>query len=109
MKATYGGAAADGVAATATLIKSADDPAVADKGPYFKDADGKAVRTLKALKTDAKGLLKLPKLYADDTTGTFLLRIDTAGGATLTVELTVAAAETSSPSPSTSPSAGPGA
>ncbi|WP_328414982.1 lytic transglycosylase domain-containing protein [Streptomyces violaceus] len=105
VKATYGGAVADGVAATATLIKSADDPAVADKGPYFKDADGKPVRTLKALKTDAKGLLKLPKLYADDTTGTFLLRISTAGGATLTVELTVAAAETSSPSPSTSPSA----
>ncbi|MFI6372707.1 lytic transglycosylase domain-containing protein [Streptomyces sp. NPDC050546] len=105
VKATYKGAVADGVAATATLIKSADDPTAADKGPYFKDADGKAVRTLKALKTDAKGLLKLPKLYADDTTGTFLLRISTAGGATLTVELTVAAAETSSPSPSASPSA----
>ncbi|CAM5672607.1 lytic transglycosylase domain-containing protein [Streptomyces purpurascens] len=105
VKATYKGAVADGVAATATLIKSADDPTANDKGPYFKDADGKAVRTLKALKTDAKGLLKLPKLYADDTTGTFLLRVNTAGGATLTVELTVAAAETSSPSPSTSPSA----
>ncbi|MFC9683104.1 lytic transglycosylase domain-containing protein [Streptomyces sp. NPDC056948] len=105
VKATYKGAVADGVAATATLIKSADDPTATDKGPYFKDADGKAVRTLKALKTDAKGLLKLPKLYADDTTGTFLLRINTAGGATLTVELTVAAAETSSPSPSASPSA----
>ncbi|WP_405505219.1 lytic transglycosylase domain-containing protein [Streptomyces purpurascens] len=105
VKATYKGAVADGVAATATLIKSADDPTANDKGPYFKDADGKAVRTLKALKTDTKGLLKLPKLYADDTTGTFLLRVNTAGGATLTVELTVAAAETSSPSPSTSPSA----
>ncbi|MFG3274135.1 lytic transglycosylase domain-containing protein [Streptomyces luteogriseus] len=105
VKATYKGAAADGVAATATLIKSADDPAVTDKGPYFKDADGKTVRTLTGLKTDAKGLLKLPKLYADDTTGTFLLRVTTAGGATLTVELTVAAAETSSPAPSASPSA----
>jgi hypothetical protein len=109
VKATYKGAVADGVAATATLIKSADDPTAGDKGPYFKDADGKTVRTLTNLKTDAKGLLKLPKLYADDTTGTFLLRINTAGGATLTVELTVAAAETSSPSPSTSPSASPGA
>ncbi|MEU3886694.1 lytic murein transglycosylase [Streptomyces sp. NPDC029041] len=105
VKATYKGAVADGVAATATLIKSADDPAVADKGPYFKDADGKTVRTLTGLKTDAEGLLKLPELYADDTTGTFLLRITTAGGATLTVELTVAAAETASPSPSASPSA----
>ncbi|AXE85176.1 lytic transglycosylase domain-containing protein [Streptomyces sp. Go-475] len=107
VKATYKGAVADGVAATATLIKSADDPTANDKGPYFKDADGKAVRTLSGLKTDAKGLLKLPKLYADDTTGTFLLRINTAGGASLTVELTVAAAATASPSPS--PSADPSA
>ena len=105
VKATYKGAVADGVAATATLIKSADDPTANDKGPFFKDADGKAVRTLTGLKTDAEGLLKLPKLYADDATGTFLLRITTEGGAALTVELTVAAAETSSPSPSVSPSA----
>ncbi|WP_309097911.1 lytic transglycosylase domain-containing protein [Streptomyces sp.] len=105
VKATYRGAVADGVAATATLVKSAADPTANDKGPYFKDAAGKPVRTLAGLTTDAKGLLTLPKLYADDTTGTFLLRITTAGGATLTVELTVAAAETSSPSPSASPSA----
>ncbi|MER5224131.1 lytic transglycosylase domain-containing protein [Streptomyces flaveus] len=101
VKATYKGAAADGVVATATLITSADDATVNDKGPYFKDADGKTVRTLKGLETDADGLLKLPKLYADDTTGTFLLRISTTGGATLTVELEVAAA-TASPSPSAS-------
>ncbi|MFD5076703.1 lytic transglycosylase domain-containing protein [Streptomyces sp. NPDC058371] len=92
VKATYKGSAADKVAATATLIKSADDATVNDKGPYFKDADGKTVRTLTGLTTDADGLLKLPKLYADDATGTFLLRINTTGGATLTVELTVAAA-----------------
>ncbi|CAL9426875.1 hypothetical protein SUDANB176_01971 [Streptomyces sp. enrichment culture] len=115
VKATYNGAAADKVAATATLIRSADDPTPNDKGPYFEDADGKAVRTLGGLETDANGLLRLPRLYADDTTGTFLLRITTAGGATLTVELTVAAAGTASPSPSTgtgpstSPSASPGA
>ncbi|MBE8473014.1 lytic transglycosylase domain-containing protein [Streptomyces justiciae] len=107
VKATYDGAVADGVAATATLITSADDTTENTKGPYFKDADGKTVRTLKGLETDANGLLKLPKLYADDTTGTFLLRINTAGGASLTVELTVAAAAepTESPSPSASPSA----
>ncbi|KUN19164.1 lytic transglycosylase [Streptomyces antibioticus] len=107
IKATYDGAVADGVAATATLITSADDTTENTKGPYFKDADGKTVRTLKGLETDANGLLKLPKLYADDTTGTFLLRINTAGGASLTVELTVAAAAepTESPSPSPSPSA----
>lgn len=92
VKATYKGAAADKVAATATLIKSADDATENDKGPYFKDADGKTVRTLTDLTTDADGVLKLPKLYADDATGTFLLRISTTGGATLTVELKVEAA-----------------
>jgi hypothetical protein len=102
VKATYKGAAADGVAATATLVKSADDATVNDKGPYFKDADGKTVRALKGLKTDANGRLLLPKLYADDTTGTFLLRITTTGGATLTVELKVAAAASPSPSASAS-------
>ncbi|MEV0116279.1 lytic transglycosylase domain-containing protein [Streptomyces sp. NPDC050844] len=91
VKATYKGAAADRVAATATMVKSATDATANDKGPYFKDADGKPVRTLKALKTDADGVLKLPKMYADDTAGTYLLRITTAGGATLTVELKVAA------------------
>ncbi|MET9453751.1 lytic murein transglycosylase [Streptomyces canus] len=104
VKATYKDAVADKVAATATLIKSADDATENDKGPYFKDADGKTVRTLTGLATDADGLLKLPQLYSDDTTGTFVLRITTAGGATLDVTLTVAAAETSA-SPSPSPSA----
>jgi membrane-bound lytic murein transglycosylase B len=105
VKATYKAAVADKVAATATLIKSATDATENDKGPYFKDADGKPVRTLTGLLTDAKGLLKLPKLYADDISGTFLLRITTTGGATLTVELEVAAAAPSdSPSPSGSAS-----
>ncbi|MGV4982644.1 lytic transglycosylase domain-containing protein [Streptomyces sp. NRAIS4] len=104
VKATYKGAVADKVAASATLIKSDTDATENDKGPYFKDADGKPVRTLTDLQTDAKGLLTLPKLYADDTTGTFLLRITTTGGATLTVELKVAA-DDSSASPSPSPSA----
>jgi len=108
VKATYKGAVADKVGATATLIKAADDTTENDKGPYFKDADGKTIRALTGLATDADGLLKLPKLYADDTTGTFLLQITTTGGAILTVELTVAAAtdtSSASPSPSASPSA----
>ncbi|MFE2074253.1 lytic transglycosylase domain-containing protein [Streptomyces misionensis] len=107
VKATYKGAVADKVAATATLVTSATDPTENAKGPYFKGADGKAVRTLTGLKTDDKGLLTLPKLYADDTTGTFLLRITTPGGGTLTVQLKVAADDTAttSPSPSPSPSA----
>ncbi|WP_445284534.1 lytic murein transglycosylase [Streptomyces sp. DSM 118148] len=104
VQATYKGAAADRVAATATLIRAADDATENDKGPYFKDADGKPVRTLTGLVTDAKGLLTLPALYADDTTGTFLLRITTPGGGTVTVELKVAAADASA-SPSPSPSA----
>ncbi|MEU0336882.1 lytic transglycosylase domain-containing protein [Streptomyces sp. NPDC006193] len=106
LKATYQGAAAGKVAATATLIKSAADATENDKGPYFKGADGKPVRTLTGLQTDADGLLTLPKLYADDTTGVFLLRVTTTGGATLTVELTVAAAEPpAGPAPSASASA----
>ncbi|WP_405612010.1 lytic transglycosylase domain-containing protein [Streptomyces sp. NBC_00076] len=104
VKATYKGKVADQVAATATLIKSALDPTENDKGPYFKDADGKTVRTLTGLETDKDGLLKLPKLYADDTAGTYMLRITTPGGAAINVPLTVAAAETSSPSPSPSAS-----
>ncbi|MFI6206659.1 lytic murein transglycosylase [Streptomyces sp. NPDC051041] len=107
VRATYRGAAAGRVAVTATLVKSASDPAENDKGPYFKDAAGAPVRTLTGLRTDADGLLTLPELYADDTAGTFVLRLTTAGGATLDVPLTVAAAE-ASPSPATSPSAGAG-
>jgi hypothetical protein len=91
VKATYKGAVASGVAVTATMITSAEDPAVNDKGPYFKDAEGKPVRTLTELKTDADGVLTLPKIFADDTAGTFLLRLTTEGGATVTIELTVEA------------------
>ncbi|MFF8627001.1 lytic transglycosylase domain-containing protein [Streptomyces werraensis] len=107
VKATYGGEAAGKVAVTAKLVRSADDPAENDRGPYFKDAEGKALRTLTGLSTDADGRLTLPKLYADDTAGTFLLRVTTAGGATLDVKLTVEPAATPSPDPD--PSADPDA
>ncbi|MFD3560517.1 lytic transglycosylase domain-containing protein [Streptomyces sp. NPDC058686] len=103
LQATYEGEAADGVATTATLIKSKDDASENDKGPYFKDADGKTIRTLKGLKTDGDGRLQLPRIYADDATGTFLLRISTTGGATLTIELKVTAAGATA-TPSASPS-----
>ncbi|MFJ9160402.1 lytic transglycosylase domain-containing protein [Streptomyces griseoviridis] len=106
VRATYKGAVAEKVGATATLVTSADDATANTEGPFFKDAEGNPVRTLTGLVTDAKGVLRLPELYADDTEGTFLLKITTAGGATLTVELTVAAADSpASPSPSASPSA----
>ncbi|MCO4694999.1 lytic murein transglycosylase [Streptomyces sp. RO-S4] len=107
VRATYRGEAAGKVAVAATLVTSAEDLTENDKGPFFKDADGKAVRTLTGLRTDADGRLTLPKLYADDTAGTFLLRLTTAGGATLTVELTVAPAETPSPDPDPDPSSDP--
>ncbi|MEV6317470.1 lytic transglycosylase domain-containing protein [Streptomyces sp. NPDC051776] len=90
VKATCQGAVAAGVPVTATMITSdPDDPVVNDKGPYFKDEDDKPVRTLEALKTDANGLLKLPKIFTDERTGTFLLRLTTEGGTTLTLELEV--------------------
>ncbi|MFI6703351.1 lytic murein transglycosylase [Streptomyces sp. NPDC050509] len=90
VKATYQGAAAPSVAATAAFVTSATDDTVPADSPYFKDADGNPLRTLTELKTDANGVLQLPKIFAGDTAGTFLLRIGTEGGATLTVELTVA-------------------
>ncbi|WP_418956443.1 lytic murein transglycosylase [Streptomyces tritici] len=114
VKATLDGAAASGVGLTATLITSAEDTRPRDSGPYFKDADGNPVRTLTGLKTDADGLLTLPKLYADDRTGTFLLRLTAPGGGTLTVELLVTApapapSESPSETPTTTPSESPSA
>ena len=106
VKATHKGAVADKVAVTATLVKSELDSAENDKGPYFKDADDKAVRTLTGLKTDAKGLLKLPELYADDTEGTYVLRLTTAGGAVRDITLNVAEAEPA-PDPSEDPATEP--
>ncbi|MET8325601.1 lytic transglycosylase domain-containing protein [Streptomyces sp. NPDC005181] len=91
VKATYKGAIASGVAVTATMITDGDTPAENDKGPYFKDADGRTVRTLTELKTGADGTLKLPKIYADGTAGTYKLRLTTEGGATVVIELTVEA------------------
>ncbi|MFJ9738016.1 lytic transglycosylase domain-containing protein [Streptomyces sp. NPDC101166] len=99
VKATYKGAAAGKVAATATL-SAAGGTTANDKGPYFKDAAGNRVRSLTGLRTDADGLLKLPKLYADDNAGTYLLSVTTTGGATLTVELTVTAPAPTTPDPS---------
>lgn len=92
VEATYKGAIASGVAVTATMIESTSAPVPRGDGPYFKGADGSPLRELKDLKTDANGILQLPKIFADDTTGTFQLRLETEGGATLTIELKVAAA-----------------
>ncbi|MGW6566165.1 lytic murein transglycosylase [Streptomyces sp. NPDC054975] len=112
VKATLDGAVASSVGLTATMISSADDPQQNTKGPFFKDADGNPVRTLTGLKTDASGLLTLPDIYADDQSGTFLLRLTAPGGGTLTLELKVTAPQpeptpTSPASTTPSPTATP--
>ncbi|QKV95559.1 lytic transglycosylase domain-containing protein [Streptomyces sp. NA02950] len=96
VKATYKGKVAAGVPVTATMV-TADPkkPVQNDKGPYFLDEKGKPVRTLTGLKTNALGQLTLPKILADEHTGTYLLRLTTADGAVLTVELTVTQAAAS--------------
>ncbi|WP_128817200.1 lytic transglycosylase domain-containing protein [Streptomyces sp. S063] len=97
VKATYKDAAAAGVAVTATMVKDRLGVIDNDKGPYFKDADGKPLRTLTGLTTDDEGQLRLPEIFADDNEGTFLLRLTTEGGASIVVELTVEAAEETAP------------
>ncbi|GAA2960832.1 hypothetical protein GCM10010446_52960 [Streptomyces enissocaesilis] len=109
VRATYKGRAAAGVAVTATMVTGdAGTSAENGKGPYFKGADGKAFRTLTALRTDANGLVALPKIYTDGNAGTYRLRLTTADGVVLMVELTVTAATTvPSTDPTTDPSKTP--
>ncbi|MET8606011.1 lytic transglycosylase domain-containing protein [Streptomyces rubiginosohelvolus] len=97
VKATYKDAAAAGVAVTATMVKDPLGVIDNDKGPYFKGADGKPVRTLTTLTTDADGQLRLPEIFADDNEGTYLLRLTTEGGASVVIELTVKAPEETTP------------
>ncbi|MFE5958440.1 lytic transglycosylase domain-containing protein [Streptomyces rubiginosohelvolus] len=97
VKATYKDAAAAGVAVTATMVKDPLGVIDNDKGPYFKDADGKPVRTLTTLTTDADGQLRLPEIFADDNEGTYLLRLTTEGGASVVIELTVEAPQETTP------------
>lgn len=91
VRTTYRGTGVEGTAVTATMITDGDAPTRNDKGPYFKDAAENTVRTLD-LTTGADGVLKLPAIYADDTAGTYRLRLTTASGATVVIELTIAAA-----------------
>ncbi|MGW5930864.1 lytic transglycosylase domain-containing protein [Streptomyces anulatus] len=97
VKATYKDAAAAGVAVTATMVKDPLGLFDNDKGPYFKDAAGKPVRTLTTLTTDAEGMLRLPEIFADGTEGTYLLRLTTEGGASVVIELTIRAPEETDP------------
>ncbi|MCA6093607.1 lytic murein transglycosylase [Streptomyces sp. SCA3-4] len=92
-------------AITATVM-AADGKTPAKAGPYFKGANGLPLRTLTLPKTDKEGLVTLPELFTDAQAGTFFLRLTTADGAVLTLELTVAAPTTpttppASPQPTT--------
>lgn len=96
VKATYDGEAVEGVAVTATMItdaaaeaKDPEDVTANTEGPYFKGFLGLPVRTLTDLKTGENGILKLPKIYTDSHTGSYTLRLTTAGGAVLDVDLKV--------------------
>ncbi|MXG29249.1 lytic transglycosylase domain-containing protein [Streptomyces sp. YIM 132580] len=104
VKATYKGAPAAGVAVTATMVKDSLGLIDNDKGPYFKDADGKPLRTLN-LTTDADGLLQLPQIFADENPGTYKLRLTTEGGAPVVIELTVQAPEETAPEETEPPGA----
>ena len=95
VRADYKGTATPDVPMTASLLGENGKPV--KKGPYFED-EGEQVRTLTDLKTGREGLLgllskegvlKLPTIHTDDTTGTFILRITTPDGPTLDIELTV--------------------
>ncbi|MEU8759096.1 lytic transglycosylase domain-containing protein [Streptomyces sp. NPDC048659] len=108
VKATVGGAAASGVLLTATFVTAGDTPQPATDGPFFKAADGTAVRTLTGLRTNAEGVLTLPKIYADGKVGSYQLRLTVPGGGTLTVTLKVtepAPEPTPTPTPTPTPSA----
>jgi membrane-bound lytic murein transglycosylase B len=76
-----------------TLTRTSDTALTCVPGGEFADqVEVKATYKGAVAGKVADGVLKLPKLYADDATGTFLLRVNTTGGAVLTVELKVAAA-----------------
>lgn len=107
VKATYKDAVAGAVAVTATMVKDRLGVIDNDKGPYFKDADGKPVRTLTTLTTDAEGQLRLPEIFADDNEGTYLLRLTTEGGASVVIELTVKAPEETAPEETATPTETP--
>ncbi|MEU7134755.1 lytic murein transglycosylase [Streptomyces sp. NPDC046261] len=90
-------------AITATVLAK-DGKTPAKTGPYFKDTDGKQLRTLALPKTGKDGTVTLPELFTDEQAGTFVLRLATADGTTLTLELTVTAPPAAEPSGSPAPS-----
>ncbi|MEU5049484.1 lytic transglycosylase domain-containing protein [Streptomyces sp. NPDC021096] len=90
-------------AITATVL-AADGKTPAKTGPYFKDKDGKQLRTLALPKTDKDGTVTLPELFTDEQAGTFVLRLTTTDGTTLDLKLTVTAPPAAEPSGTPAPS-----
>ncbi|WP_425470947.1 lytic transglycosylase domain-containing protein [Streptomyces armeniacus] len=88
VKASYKGQVSADTPMTATMVTETGTPV--ENGPFFKDADGKPVRALKGLKTNDKGVLRLPEIFAGAKEGTYHLRIATGdGSAHLMVQLNV--------------------
>ncbi|MFD6419909.1 lytic transglycosylase domain-containing protein [Streptomyces sp. NPDC060194] len=93
--ATYRGNGVAGTSVAVAVLDAKGEPAVV--GPYFEGPDGKPLRTLAGLRTDAKGRLQLPELFAGEAAGTFAIRLTTGGGVVATVPVTVTAAKPTTP------------
>lgn len=101
IQASNGGKAMPGIGMTAT-VAPANGEGTVKTGPYFKDKNGKPIRTVDLGKTAGNGQVTLPELFADDLTGSFTIRIVSSDGQVLIVHLKVLAPE-STQQPSTTP------
>lgn len=89
--ATAKGKAVAGTVLTASMVTKDEkgEWVPAEAGPFFKDKDGKPVRTLTLPATGADGRAVLPEIFTDEKPGTYTLRLTTPEGVTLDVTLTV--------------------
>ncbi|MEV8474470.1 lytic murein transglycosylase [Streptomyces sp. NPDC051173] len=90
VKATRYGQAAAGTVITATVISGKENPAENTIGPYFTRPDSTGpLRTLVLPAPGVDGVITLPEVRADQTPGTYILRLATPDGVTLDIDLTV--------------------
>ncbi|MCB5169035.1 lytic transglycosylase domain-containing protein [Streptomyces bambusae] len=103
--ATAKGKASAGTVVTAAMVKLDEKGQwiPAETGPFFKDKDGKELRTLVLAPTGADGKITLPEIHASDLAGTYQLRLTTPEGVQLVVDLVV------KPKPATEPPSTPDA
>lgn len=111
--AAAGGKPVAGAQVTAALVEEAKDkPGVwvpvdpkAAKGPYFAGKDGAKLFSLVLPKSTADGKILLPELLTTDVPpGTYHLRLSTADGAELVLDLKITAAKPATdPKPTTDP------